>query len=153
MAFIVKDRDGATLLTLTVPLDIRTAGRYYVKRCKVDSPNRKITIDSSPSANGSFAQDFDDHSWPISGGSMAIVGSSESDVRATFESDAANIKGQIGLELTIPNQTNYSSYPNCVCTAFELMRRPPPDLRTVIPNEGATTFRAYVAMEFVQLSK
>lgn len=157
MAFTIKDVSGDTLIVGTYPMAFST-NVYYCKRCKVDAPNRKVTVDSSPTVDGSFAQDFGDHSWPITGGSLMFVGPSEADIRKSFEDYAALIKQQIGLTLTIPNQNVSGStpedkdYPNCVCTAFELLRRPAPDMRTVIPNDNGS-FRAFVAMEFVQLSK
>lgn len=158
MSFAILDINDQTLLTGTTPLAM-TSGTYYLKRCKVDSVSRKVTIDSSPGVDGSFAQDFGDHSWMITGGTLMIVSTSEMLVRTQFATYAPLIKQQIGLTLIIPNEKNTAgnpdnqTYTNCVCTAFELMRRPHPDLRTVIPNGDGSTYRAYVAMEFVQLSK
>ncbi len=158
MSFAILDINDQTLLTGTTPLAM-TAGTYYLKRCKVDSVSRKVTIDSSPGTQGSFAQDFGDHSWMISGGSLMIVSTSEMLIKVQFETYQALIKQQIGLTLVIPNQKNTAgnpdnqTYTNCVCTAFELMRRPMPDSRIVIPNGDGSTYRAFVAMEFVQLSR
>lgn len=149
MAFTIVNSASSTVLTAATPLDL-AVGIYYFKRCKVDSVSRKITIDSSPSANGSFAQDFGDCCWSISGGSILISGSSESDCKAAFQTLAANIKQQIGLTLSIPNE-NLSPFTNCVCTAFELMRRS--DGRICVPNDDGMSFRSYVMMEFVQLSR
>ncbi len=157
MSFAILDVDDHTILTGTTPLAL-TAGTYYLKRCKVDSVSRKVTIDSSPGANGSFAFDFGDCCWMISGGTLLLVGATQAAVRKLFEGYAVLIKQQIGLTVVIPDQdltgsnpTN-KSYSNCVCTGFELLRRPPPDSRIVIPNDDGT-FRAFVAMEFVQLSQ
>lgn len=153
MAFTIVDGDGDTVLTGATPLDLTNAGTYYLKRLKVGAPNRKIAIDSSPSAKGSFVQDFDDHSYPIMGGSLAIVGSSEAAVKATFESYALLIKSQIDLTLTIPNETG--TYPNCVNMEFDLIRFPGNNQnggQLVKPNDNGT-FRAYVQMDFIQLSK
>lgn len=149
MSFGILDSSNNVLAVGIVPLDL-AAGVYYFKRCKVDSVQRKITIDSSPSANGSFAQDFGDCCWPITGGSLLISGTSEADCKASFQTMCALVKNQIGLTVQIPNES-LSPFRNCVCTAFELMRRP--DGRICVPNDDAMTFRAYVAMEFVQLSR
>lgn len=96
----------------------------------------------------------------ITGGSLILVatGDGEASIRTQFEAKAALIKLQIGLKLIIPNEdfsggmSGHGTFRNCVCTAFELMRRPAPDLRTIIPM-GDGYYRGYVAMEFVQLSK
>ena len=150
MAFIIENSNGDTLLTGATPLDMTTGGVYYFKRCKFGSPRRKIAIDSSPSAKGSFAQDFDDHSWPITGGSILLNSSSVTTIKQLYESYSLLIANQIGLELTIPDGVS-ATYPNCVCTMFEAVRRP--DGRTVVPNGDGSLYRMYIEMEFLQLSK
>jgi hypothetical protein len=151
MALTITNSSGATVMTAVTPLNVLVGGVYYLKRLKVESPLRKITIDSSPSVNGSFAQDFGDHSWPITGGSVMLVDSSEANLLAAFEIFAGLIKHQIGMTLSMDNETA-SPFANCVCTGFELYRRLPPDKRKVIPN-GNGTFRCCIDIDFVQLSK
>ena len=150
MSFFIQNANGDTLLTATTPLDMTTGGVYYFKNFKMGSPRRKIAIDSSPSAKGSFAQDFDDHSWPIAGGSILLNSSSVTTIKQLEETYSLLIANQIGLELTIPNQAS-ATYPNCVCTMFEAVRRP--DGRTVVPNGDGSLYRMYIEMEFIQLSK
>lgn len=155
MAFTITNAANTQVLVAATPLSL-AAGVYYFKRCKVDSVQRKVLIDSSPTMAGAFAQDFGDMCWPITGGSLLISDTSEQNVKDSFTAYALSIKQQIGLTLSIPNQSaqpfpGTSPFLNCVCTAFELMRRS--DGRIVVPNGDGTTFRAYVAMEFVQLSR
>ena len=149
MAFTITNAASATVLTAATPLSL-AAGTYYFKRCKVDSVQRKVLVDSSPTMAGAFAQDMGDMCWPITGGSILISDTSEANIKTTFTTLGLAIKQQIGLTLSIPNESA-SPFANCVCTAFELMRRS--DGRIVVPNGDGTTFRAYVAMEFIQLSR
>ncbi len=152
MAFAIVNSAGSTVLTATTGFSLAT-GNYYFHRCKVDSCKRKVTIDSTPGAGGSFAQDFGNMWWTISGGSLLICNTTEAACKSTFEAFAVLIKEQIGLTLTIPNEngTSGGTYPNCVCTAFEIIRFP--DGRIVKPNGNGATFRCVVQMEFVQLSQ
>ena len=151
MAFTITNSAGSPVLTADAGFSL-AAGTYSFHRCKVDSCDRKVTVDSSPGAGGAFAQDFGNLWWPISGGSLLICAASEAVCKSTFEAFAVLIKKQIGLSLTIPNEAGTSGgvYPNCVNTAFEIIRFP--DGRIVKPN-GNSTFRCVVQMEFVQLSQ
>ena len=152
MAFTIVNAAGSTVLTATSGFAL-TAGTYYFHRCKVDSCDRKVTLDSTPGAGGGFAQDFGDLWWPISGGSLLICNTSEAACKSTFEAYAALIKKQIGMTLTLPNEngTSGGTYPNVANTAFELIRFP--DGRIVKPNGNGSTFRCVVQMEFIQLSQ
>ena len=151
MAFTITSSASALLLTGATPLVMTSAGVYYFKRCIVQGRRRKITIGSSPSAVGSFVQDFDDHSYPITGGSIMLIGADEASIKTAFASYEALISQQVGLSLSIPNENSGSAFANCVNTMFELWRRP--DGRIVTPNGDGSLFRAYISMEFIQLSK
>lgn len=148
MALTISN-SGGTLLTAATPIDLTEAGTYYFKRIKTGGVKRKITIDTSPSARGSFVQDFDDASWPLTGGSIIINASSEAECKSAFESYSNVVSQQIGL--TVESTELPSNYAHCVNTSFEIVRRG--DGRMVIPNGDGTLFRMYVDMEFVQLSK